>query len=182
NTITTKSTGKNKKKQTTKSHLSTSFSNDAKLLYNQEINDLIIIESDHDTSPFSRSSSSDEDFIVSSDEVSSSDDHNDDVHDHEFQTSTFRSKKPKKSTLSSTTSSMSQSFSMSSMATTNFSSLSKLLLLNGTPISSLASSSMNPTKTSLIPIQQKQTIGNDMYQVEITENKNLNNFTCCFYL
>ncbi|CAF1624739.1 unnamed protein product [Rotaria magnacalcarata] len=165
NTITTKSTGKNKKKQTTKSHLSTSFSNDAKLLYNQEINDLIIIESDHDTSPFSRSSSSDEDFIVSSDEVSSSDDHNDDVHDHEYQTSTFRSKKPKKSTLSSTTSSMSQSFSMSSMATTNFSSLSKLLLLNGTPISSLASSSMNPTKTSLIPIQQKQTIGNDMYQM-----------------
>jgi hypothetical protein len=57
--------------------------------------------------------------------------------------------------------------STSTSASATLSSLSKLLLLNGTPIQS----PFNPTKSSLVSIQPKPTPGSDIYHVNITTNK-----------
>lgn len=51
----------------------------------------------------------------------------------------------------------------------NLSALSKLLLLNGSPIPSFTTSLLNSNKPSLVHIQPKPTSGTDVYQVIINE-------------
>ncbi|CAF0795611.1 unnamed protein product [Rotaria sordida] len=174
-TMKTKSIENNKKKQTTNKSSSIFSSNTTEILNNNEINEInepILIESDHDTSSLSRSpSSSDEDFIVSSDAESSTDEHDDDMNDLDFEIPSSRSKKSQKPTYKTTTSLISQSHSINPIPTTttttvtNLSSLSKLLLLNGTPITTFTASSINSIKPPLVPIQPKPTNGNDIYQM-----------------
>ncbi|CAF2853759.1 unnamed protein product [Rotaria sp. Silwood2] len=166
---TTKPIENNKKKQTTKKSSSIFPSNNTTEIFNStEIDEPILIESDHDTLS---QSSSDEDFIVSSDEESSSDEHDDDdINDRDFEIpSSSRSKKSQKSAHKTTTSLLiPQSYSINSTPTTtvtNFSSLSKLLLLNGTPITTFTTSSINSIKPPLVAIQPKPTNGNDIYQM-----------------
>jgi hypothetical protein len=126
-----------------------------------EIIEPILIESDHDDSSFSRSSS-DEDFIVSSDEETSSSTDNENRNNRDLEILTTYPKtipKPLKSLIP-------QSLSIPQPAS-NLSSLSKLLLLNGTPLPSFTTPPLTSNKSPLIPIQPKPTSGTDIYQVII---------------
>jgi hypothetical protein len=129
-------------------------------LNNNQFIESILIESDHDISR----SSSDEEFIVSSDEESSSTTDNETTDDR---VSEFPISRPKKS-LQQLPSKPTKSLVSHSIppapgpASSTLSSLSKLLLLNGTPIPSLT---LTSNKSPLIPIQPKPNSGTDIYQV-----------------
>ncbi|CAF3920184.1 unnamed protein product [Adineta steineri] len=154
---------KNKKQSTTKNFPLPSTSNTIEnRYYNEFIEPIIIIESDHDISSISGTSSSDEDFIVSSDEKSSSSTDNDNINDGDFAMGKSRSKKIQHSNYKLTTL-VSHSNQTASSASNTLSSLSKLLLLNGTPVPSFTSSP-NATKSSYVSIQPKPANGSDIYQ------------------
>ncbi len=145
----------------------TSPLNTKKLLTNTEFIESILIESDHDVSSLSRSSSSsDEEFFVSSDAESSSSTDNDVANNRDLE---ILPSHPKKAPQILKTSLISTSLPITSAppptTTVNtLSSLTKLLLLNGTPMPSFTSP-LNSNKSPLIRIQPKLTTGNDIYQV-----------------
>jgi len=133
------------------------------MLNNNEIIEPILIESDHDDSPLS-GSSSDEDFIVSSNEESSSSIDDQNINNRDLEILTSRPKTTQQLTSKPIKSLVSHPVPIVQTAT-NLTSLSKLLLLNGSSIPSFAHSPFNPNKSPLISIQPKPTSGTNIYQV-----------------
>ena len=139
------------------------------ILSHSQIDEPILIESDHDFSSLSpSSSSSDEDFFISSDEEVLSSEDSEDGNYRDFEISASPRKTVRELISKPSTSLVSHSLPTSTSSTTaptSLSSLSKLLLLNGAPITTFTSSPINLTKSSLVPIQPKPATTNDIYQV-----------------
>ncbi|CAF0729259.1 unnamed protein product [Adineta ricciae] len=140
-----------------------------KCLNNDKNIEPIVIESDHDSSSISKTTSSDEEFIVSSDEDSSPTGKEQTDNNRHFKMSKeCRLKKnlqPNSRPAASLPISSISLVSSSSAPVSTLPSLSKLLLLNTTPIPSLTSSTSQPLKPSLISIQPKPTTLDDAYQM-----------------
>ncbi|UJR33382.1 hypothetical protein I4U23_020830 [Adineta vaga] len=149
----------NQNQSVTKKIPQESIANILQCLNNDHINEPILIESDHDPSSIS---SSDEDFIVSSDEESFSSIEEQRINNRDLE---IVSESRPKQMNSKSTSSLSSSVPSSTSASSTLSSLSKLLLLNATSISSFTPSALNLTKSSLISIQPKPTTLADTYQM-----------------
>lgn len=116
----------------------------------------------------SQSSSSDEDFIVSSDEETSSNDQDEDLYDQDIEILKVRHSKSQKTASHSGSHAISMSSNPTTTNVTNLSSLSKLLLLNGASLSSIPPAPINAHKPALVPIQPKPVANtNEVYQVRI---------------